>query len=307
MIGGKTLNYDYYKIFYYVANYHSFTKAAHILMSSQPNMTRAVKNLERELGCTLLNRSNRTVELTPEGELLFRYAKIAVEQLQEAETKLQMNRDLHAGTISISTSEMALHCVLLPVLQRFRQRYPGVRIRIYNSAATQAMSALQNGLADLSVVTTPVSATKPLQMTPIHTFREVPICSGAFPELIGHPLPFQILAEYPLVCLKRETKTYAFYNELFLQHGLVLEPEIEAATADQILPLVKSGLGIGFVPEAFIQEEPTQQNLFVLQLEEPLPVRHVCLLKRTDVPLSIAARAMEQMLLDSAAQAPGPV
>lgn len=292
------MNYDYYKIFYYVAKYHSFTKAAHMLMSSQPNMTRAIKNLEQELGCTLLNRSKRTVEMTPEGELLFHHVRIAMEQLQEAENKLQMNRDLDAGIISISASEMALHCVLLPVLQQFRQRYPGVRIRIYNSPATQAMSALQNGVADLSVVTTPVAVTKPLQMTPIHTFREVAVCSGAFPELIGHPLPFQILAEYPLICLKRETKTYAFYHALFLQHGLTLEPEIEAATADQILPLVKSDLGIGFVPEALIRDYGDHKNIFVLQLEEQIPARHVCLLKRTDTPLSIAAQAMEQMLLE---------
>lgn len=293
------MNYDYYKIFYHVATYRSFTKAAHVLMNSQPNITRTIKNLEQELGCTLFARSNRAVDLTPEGEILYQHVKIAIEQLIEAETKLQMNRDLHTGTISIGASEMALHCVLLPVLKRFRQRYPGIRIRIYNSATTQAMSALQNGLADLSVVTTPVTVTKPLQMTAIHTFREVPICSGAFPELIGRPLPFQILAEYPLICLKKETKTYAFYKELFLQHGLPLEPEIEAATANQILPLVKSDLGIGFVPEALIQQDTESKNIFVLQLEEQIPVRHVCLLKRTDTPLSIAAQEMEQMLLEA--------
>lgn len=291
------MNYDYYKIFYYVAKYRSFTKAAGALMNNQPNITRSIQNLEHELGCRLFVRSKRSVELTAEGALLYHHAQIAFAHLQAAEAQLAAAQNLCAGTIAIGASEMALHCMLLPVLKQYRQRYPGIRIRIYNSSTTQAVEALQNRLVDLSVATTPVTVTKPLQMIPIHTFREVPICSGAFPDLIGQPLPFRILAEYPLICLTRETKTYAFYSSLFMKHGLVLEPEIEAATADQIIPLVKSDLGIGFVPEAFLKEDGERSNLFVLQLEEPIPQRHICLLKRADTPLSPAARALEEMLL----------
>ena len=61
-------NYDYYRIFYYVAQYQSFTKAAEMLRNNQPNITRYINNLESELGCKLFIRSNRGVKLTPEGE-----------------------------------------------------------------------------------------------------------------------------------------------------------------------------------------------------------------------------------------------
>ena len=60
--------YDYYKTFYYVALYRSFTKAAEIMLANQPNVTRTIKNLEMLLGCRLFVRSNRSVSLTPEGE-----------------------------------------------------------------------------------------------------------------------------------------------------------------------------------------------------------------------------------------------
>ena len=62
------ISYDYYKIFYFVARYGSFTRAAEVLMNNQPNITRSIKNLEGELGCTLFVRSNRGVTLTAEGE-----------------------------------------------------------------------------------------------------------------------------------------------------------------------------------------------------------------------------------------------
>ena len=61
------ITYDYYRIFYYAAKYKSFSKAAEILMSNQPNITHFMNNLENQLGCRLFIRSNRGVTLTREG------------------------------------------------------------------------------------------------------------------------------------------------------------------------------------------------------------------------------------------------
>ena len=126
------VTYDYYKIFYYVAKYHSFTKAASVLMNSQPNITRSMNNLEHELGCRLLLRSNRGVKLTPEGEKLFRHVALAVEQIQAGEEELRMEQSLKSGQVSIGASKTALHGLLLHKLGEFHREYPGVRIRISN-------------------------------------------------------------------------------------------------------------------------------------------------------------------------------
>ena len=69
------VNFEYYKIFYYVAKYHNFTKAAQALNNSQPNITRAMNCLEQQLNTTLFIRTNRGVQLTPEGERLYTCAK----------------------------------------------------------------------------------------------------------------------------------------------------------------------------------------------------------------------------------------
>ena len=65
------VNFEYYKIFYYVAKYHNFTKAAQALNNSQPNITQAMNCLEQQLNTTLFIRTNRGVQLTPEGERLY--------------------------------------------------------------------------------------------------------------------------------------------------------------------------------------------------------------------------------------------
>ena len=103
------INYDYYRIFYYVAKYKSFTQAAHVLLNNQPNITRSMNNLENQLGCQLFVRSNRGVELTPEGERLFSHVSIAYRQLQAAEMELGQNRELQSGSVSVGVSSSAFH------------------------------------------------------------------------------------------------------------------------------------------------------------------------------------------------------
>lgn len=85
------ITYDYYRIFYYVTTYKSFSKAAKVLGSNQPNITHFMNNLENQLGCRLFVRSNRGVTLTQEGELLYQHVRIAYQQLHAAEVELAEN------------------------------------------------------------------------------------------------------------------------------------------------------------------------------------------------------------------------
>lgn len=71
------VNLDYYKIFYYVAKYENFTRAAQVLGNSQPNVTRAMNCLEQQINSTLFVRTNRGVQLTQEGKRLYEHVSIA--------------------------------------------------------------------------------------------------------------------------------------------------------------------------------------------------------------------------------------
>ena len=81
------ISYDYYRIFYYVASCGSVSQAAAQLRNNQPNLTRAIKNLEGELGCTLFLRTNRGMRLTPEGERLFAHIRVAIQQIERGEAE----------------------------------------------------------------------------------------------------------------------------------------------------------------------------------------------------------------------------
>ena len=293
------ISYDYYRIFYYVAKCRSITQAASILMSNQPNVTRTIKNLEKELDCVLFVRSRQGVQLTPEGEKLFEHIQIAFEHIEAAEEEIALKKTMQRGIVTIGASELALHCLLLPILKEYRQRYPGIRIRVSNHSTPQALEALKNGLVDIAVVTTPLDLSDSIKSTLIKSIREVAICGSAFSFLKEKHLTLSELAEYPLICLGESTKTYEFYANLFKDKGIPFVPSVEAATADQILPLVMHDLGIGFVPISFCENVKDTDSVHILRLEETIPSRNICLVKRTETSLSIAAKKLEKMILQA--------
>ena len=291
------INYDYYRIFYFVAKYGNISQAAKLLLNNQPNLTRTIKNLESELGCPLFSRTNRGMRLTPEGQKLYEHIKVAIEHIEAGEEEITESKNLQTGTVFVAASEVALRCLLLPVLKKFRMLYPGVRIRISNHSTPQAIAALKDGTADIAIVTTPTVRSASLSETPLRSVREVAICSPAFKELLGRKISLADLGNYPLISLGTSTKSFEFYSAFFTEYGLPYSPDIEAATADQILPMAQADLGVGFVPEEFVNLSDKVQ---IIDLEEEIPERSICLIKRKEQPLSVAAKELERMIIELA-------
>lgn len=290
------VSYDYYRIFYYVAKYGSFTGAANALFSNQPNVTRVIKALEYELGCTLFVRSNKGVVLTPEGEKLYQHIAVAIKQIETGEAEISLDKTLQKGIVSIAVSEVALHGLLLPVLENYHISYPGVRIKISNCSTPQAVTELKNGLADFALVTTPTGIKEDMKAVNIKSFSSVAVCGTAYSELENKCLSLCEVAEYPIVSLDSKTKTYELYSKWFLDNGLVFSPDIEAATTDQLLPMIKHNLGIGFIPEMFLENESESERIIRLNLKEKIPHGSICLVTKKDRSLSIAAKQLTDML-----------
>ncbi len=286
--------FDYYKTFYYVVQQGSFSKAAVVLRTGQPNVTRTIRLLEAQLSCTLFVRSPRGVRLTVAGEGLYAHIAVAVEHILAGETALAQQQTLHSGAVTIASSEIALRCCLLPVLERYRALYPHVRIRLSNFSTPQAIDAVRNHLADFAVVTAPEVAPHSLLQRQIAQVQQVLIGGEAYRALAQRILSAQEIAALPLICMNAQTASGRLLTRAFAQHGVTLAPEIEVATADQILPLVRGNLGIGFVPQGFLAAE---DGIVRLHPEHPLSPQTISLLRRRDAPLSVAAQALEQLLL----------
>ena len=290
------VNFEYYRIFYYVAKYSNFTKAAHALNNSQPNITRAMNCLEHEVNCTLFIRTNRGVYLTPEGERLYTRVSAAMMQLQLAEEELSDSVGLEHGSISIGATETALNIYLLDRLKKFHIAYPGVRLKICNHSTPQAIRSVRSGEIDFAVVTTPTDLEAPLKEIQLQSFQEILVGGKTFTALGSQVLSLQELEAYPMISLGAETTTYHFYHQLFLSHGVELVPDTEAATTDQVLPLVKSELGLAFLPEAMAADAIQKHEVIPITLKDEIPKRYVCMVYDSKRPMSMAAQKLKKIL-----------
>ena len=113
------INYELYKVFYYVARTLSFSEASKCLFISQSAVSQSVKVLEKKLGQTLFIRSTKKVQLTPEGEILFKHIEPAMNLIQKGENQLLEANSLNGGQLRIAASDTICRYYLVPYLNRF--------------------------------------------------------------------------------------------------------------------------------------------------------------------------------------------
>ena len=118
-------NFEYYKIFYYVAKYQNFTLAAKALLSSQPSVSRCMQALETELGCRLFIRTKRGVSLTAEGEQLYQYVAPACEQIFKGEENIGGTLGYQYGSVYFGVTETARRGLLRELLSGCPGDWPG--------------------------------------------------------------------------------------------------------------------------------------------------------------------------------------
>jgi DNA-binding transcriptional LysR family regulator len=147
------------------------------------------------------------------------------------------------------------------------------------------------------VVTTPANIPQNMKSTTLKNFKEIPICGSSFSQLTKRKLSLKDISNFSLICLAEHTMTYHFYEDLFLKQGLTFSPQVQAATISQIIPLVKNNLGIGFIPEPFLHDPFVTDFIYTMELDPPIPIRDICLVKRKGTALTIAAKKLEEMIL----------
>lgn len=290
------INYEYYKIFYYVVKYQNITKAAQALHNNQPNITRIIKLLEQELGSQLLIRTNRGITLTAAGEKLYARVKIACEQIQMGEDEILTQEKEDKGTIIIGTTETALHLYMFDFFREFHQKYPHIRLKIHNYTSLDALKQLQNNALDMAIVTTPFQLSKGFTKIKIRDFQDIIIAGSEYFELSQKQHTLKELSKYPWITLSKDTATYQAYNQIFLEEGLVLEPDIEVATSDLILPMIQNNLGIGYIPEDFASQSIKNGELYQIQCSKVIKQREICMVYDEKRDLSFGAKLFKQYL-----------
>lgn len=195
-------NLEYFKVFYYTAKLGSVTGAAGELSISQPAVSQSLKALERSLGVPLFQRASKGVRLTGEGQLLYSYVEKGYEQISLGVEKVKQLLNLELGQVHIGASDMALRFYLLPFLEEFHERHPGIKVIVANAPTPETLQLLRAGKIDFGVVSTPFEQDPGIRMEQVREIEDMFVAGRRFLPYKNKMLDFQELEHLPMIFLE---------------------------------------------------------------------------------------------------------
>lgn len=269
------VNYELYKTFYSVAKNKNITKAAHELMISQPAVSKSIKTLEDQVGCTLFIRNKYGVSLTEEGETFYKNIKPAIEMIEHAEETLQETLNLDYGTLSIGVSNTLTRKYLLPYIKKFHEQYPRIKIKISTSPTFELITQARNGLIDFIILNLPYQLPSDFKETTLKEVNDCFIASKDWKELKGKTIPLKEMNNYPLILIAKGSNTRIFLDDFCEKNNIMLSPEIELASHSLVTAFTKIGLGIGYATKEFLKKDLKEQTLFEIKTTPTIPPRQI--------------------------------
>jgi len=264
----------------------SVTRAAARLRVAQPSLSQALRAFEAELGVELFDRVGRGLRPSAAGEALSGPARQVLRSIDEARHAVSGVVELRSGTLELAALATLAVDPMAALIGRFRERYPGVQVRMLEADSAAGVSALVGeGACELGAATLPVSGrgltTQPLPAQEL-TFILPPSASA------GEPLRARELARTPLVVSPPGTSTRILLEQALAEVGVRPRIAVETAAREAIVPLVLAGAGAALLPAPLARE--AERRGAVVRAARPAITRRIGLVHRTGTP-SAAARA----------------
>jgi len=283
------------QVFQTVANERSYSRAAEKLYRTQPAISIAMRKLEEWVGQPLFVKGSGARALTDAGVLLLEYAERMLNLREEARKGLTELRGMERGQVSLGVNESSIHA-LLPSLEKFRTRFPGIRVRVHRVFSRMVPRELLSHQLDIGVISylpeeRELVAVKfyrdslALVVWPTHKLakrREVDISALGDESFVAH------IVESPY----RQRVI-----QMFARHRVALNMDLELPTIESIKRFVEMKRGIAIVPRMCVEGELARGDLRELRIRQMRIQRHLYLVYRRDRPLSAAARGLLETIL----------
>jgi LysR family cys regulon transcriptional activator len=228
----------------------NLTAVAEALHTSQPGVSRQIRELEDELGIQIFHRSGkRLTGLTPPGRTVM---PIIDRLLQEAENLRRAGDDFASqgrGTLTIAATHSQARYAMPPAVRDFAMKHPDVALRIHQGTPRQIAQMLIDGDADIGVATEALASYRELVALPCYQWTHVVLAPPDHPLATGtdRPLTLQRLAQFPLITYESGYTGRSHIDAAFAAVPLSANIVLEAMDADVIKTYVELGMGVGIV------------------------------------------------------------
>ena len=224
------------------------SEAALALFTSQPGVSKQIRQLETELGVEIFERhGKRLVAVTEPGRAVL---SIAERVLRDVDNLQQVGDEFaneSVGELSIATTHTQARYVLPQVIRDFMRRYPQVRLSLHQGNPRQVCEMVLDGTADIAIATEAIADYDELLMLPCYQWNRCVVATPRHPILRASPLTLEAIARYPLITYDDAFTGRGLINKAFLGRGLKPNVVLSAIDSDVIKKYVEMDLGIGIL------------------------------------------------------------
>ena len=226
----------------------NLSQTADALYTSQPGISKQIRALEDELGVEIFVRhGKRLVAITEPGRAILDKAHQVLNDLGYLKQIGEEFTREDTGSLTIATTHTQARYALPPVIKAFREKFPKVRLSLYQGSPTQISELTTSGEADIAIATEAIEHYKDLAMLPCYQWNRCVLTPPRHPLLKVKKLTLQDIARYPVITYDFAFTGRSKINQAFAAEGLAPEVVLTAIDADVIKTYVELGLGIGIV------------------------------------------------------------
>jgi DNA-binding transcriptional LysR family regulator len=283
------------RAFVVVARFSSFTRAADLLHLTQPALTVQIRQLEQALGVKLFDRSTRAVELTRTGRELLPVLERLLGEFDAVVVSTREMATMRYGTVRMAALPSVAATVLPPLIARFKQRHPHIRITVRDSVGERINAMVREEIVDFGIGS---------DVEPDAELETIPLFEDEMRAVVpaSHPLGKQTevmldrLIDEPLILMDTQSSVRSLVDRAFADRGHLAVSAYEVTYMSTAIGLVRAGLGIAILPSTAI-ELRLETELPSLSIQEPILHRSITLVLKVGRSLPPAAEALRDMLI----------
>jgi LysR family hydrogen peroxide-inducible transcriptional activator len=279
-----------------VAEHRHFGRAAEACNVSQPTLSSQIRKLELELGVTLLERTNKRVDITPVGSQILVHAQQALAEARQMEAVARAARDPLVGALKLGVIPTLAPYLMPMILKPLRQAYPGLTIELWEDQTRSLIDGVRNHRLDAALLATAPDAP---EIGEIALFDEPLLAAlpldhrlAAAPAVTEESLADELLVLADGHCLANHALAACGAIKSHSTRGL--QANMQAATLDTLVNLVAAGYGATLIP-ALAAGFLSQRGIALRPLAGR-PFRTIRLVSRPGFPRPQALRALDKVI-----------
>lgn len=237
----------------------NLTEAAKALHTSQPGVSKAIIELEEELGIDIFARHGKRLKrVTEPGQHVLKSIEVIMREVGNLRRIGEQFSQQDSGTLSIATTHTQARYVLPTRVATLREKYPHVNISLHQGAPDQVAQMLINDVAEIGMATESLAKYEELVTLPVYEWSHVLVLPAEHPLASKTRLSLEDLAEYPIITYHPSFTGRTRIDQAFAQKQLSPRIALEAIDSDVIQTYVRLGLGIGIVAEMAVEQNQMQ-------------------------------------------------